>query len=65
MFFHDRPASAADEECFEKDLERQLEDELQLDELKKHRQETDKTCMVRLSKTEIAGEGGILCVLNY
>uniref|UniRef100_A0A3Q3CLM5 Dystrobrevin n=1 Tax=Haplochromis burtoni TaxID=8153 RepID=A0A3Q3CLM5_HAPBU len=40
---------AADEECFEKDLERQLEDELQLDELKKHRQETDKTCMVSYS----------------
>uniref|UniRef100_A0A3P8QF93 Dystrobrevin n=1 Tax=Astatotilapia calliptera TaxID=8154 RepID=A0A3P8QF93_ASTCA len=45
-----RPASAADEECFEKDLERQLEDELQLDELKKHRQETDKTCMVTLQQ---------------
>lgn len=35
FFFHDRPVSAADEESFEKDLERQLEDELQLDELKK------------------------------
>uniref|UniRef100_A0A668ULP7 Dystrobrevin n=1 Tax=Oreochromis aureus TaxID=47969 RepID=A0A668ULP7_OREAU len=45
-----RPASAADEECFEKDLERQLEDELQLDELKKHRQEADKTCMVTLQQ---------------
>ncbi|CAI5641020.1 unnamed protein product [Oreochromis niloticus] len=45
-----RPASAADEECFEKDLERQLEDELQLDELKKHRQEADKMCMVTLQQ---------------
>lgn len=47
-----RPASAADEECFEKDLERQLEDELQLDELKKHRQETDKTCMASNMKSK-------------
>lgn len=30
-----RPVSAADDESFEKDLERQLEDELHLDELKK------------------------------
>ncbi|XP_031593688.2 dystrobrevin alpha isoform X7 [Oreochromis aureus] len=47
-----RPASAADEECFEKDLERQLEDELQLDELKKHRQEADKTCMASNMKSK-------------
>ncbi|CAI5641010.1 unnamed protein product [Oreochromis niloticus] len=47
-----RPASAADEECFEKDLERQLEDELQLDELKKHRQEADKMCMASNMKSK-------------
>uniref|UniRef100_A0A3Q0SKR8 Uncharacterized protein n=1 Tax=Amphilophus citrinellus TaxID=61819 RepID=A0A3Q0SKR8_AMPCI len=34
-YFSDMPVSAADDESFEKDLERQLEDELQLDELKK------------------------------
>lgn len=43
-----RSASAADEESFENDLEQQLEDELKLEELMKHRQEADKTCMVRL-----------------
>lgn len=43
-----RSASAAEEESFENDLEQQLEDELQLEELMKHRQEADKTCMVRL-----------------
>uniref|UniRef100_A0A3P8RVJ2 Dystrobrevin n=1 Tax=Amphiprion percula TaxID=161767 RepID=A0A3P8RVJ2_AMPPE len=36
----------ADEESFENDLEQQLEDELKLEELMKHRQETDKTCIV-------------------
>lgn len=43
-----RSASTADEESFENDLEQQLEDELKLEELLKHRQEADKTCMVRL-----------------
>lgn len=43
-----RSASAAEEESFENDLEQQLEDELKLEELMKHRQEPDKTCMVRL-----------------
>uniref|UniRef100_A0A8C4IR32 Dystrobrevin n=1 Tax=Dicentrarchus labrax TaxID=13489 RepID=A0A8C4IR32_DICLA len=42
-----RSASAA-EESFENDLEQQLEDELKLEELMKHRQKPDKTCMVRL-----------------
>ncbi|XP_023139463.2 dystrobrevin alpha isoform X6 [Amphiprion ocellaris] len=45
-----RPASTADEESFENDLEQQLEDELKLEELMKHRQETDKTCMVTLQQ---------------
>ncbi len=43
-----RSASAAEEESFENDLEQQLEDELKLEELMKHRQEADKTCMVRI-----------------
>uniref|UniRef100_A0A3P8VLZ6 Dystrobrevin n=1 Tax=Cynoglossus semilaevis TaxID=244447 RepID=A0A3P8VLZ6_CYNSE len=38
---------AVDEDCFEHDLERQLDDEFKLDELIKHRQEPEKTCMVR------------------
>uniref|UniRef100_A0A3P8RVH1 Dystrobrevin n=1 Tax=Amphiprion percula TaxID=161767 RepID=A0A3P8RVH1_AMPPE len=45
-----RPASTADEESFENDLEQQLEDELKLEELMKHRQETDKTCIVTLQQ---------------
>lgn len=45
---HYRSASAAEDESFETDLEQQLEDELKLEELMKHRQEPDKTCMVRL-----------------
>ncbi|XP_023259528.1 dystrobrevin alpha isoform X3 [Seriola lalandi dorsalis] len=40
-----RSAGAAEEESFENDLEQQLEDELKLEELMKHRQEPDKTCM--------------------
>uniref|UniRef100_A0A8D3CJB5 Dystrobrevin n=1 Tax=Scophthalmus maximus TaxID=52904 RepID=A0A8D3CJB5_SCOMX len=48
MFACCRRARAAEEESFENDLEQQLEDELKLDELMKHRQEPDKTCMVRL-----------------
>lgn len=42
-----RGAGAAEEESFENDLERQLEGELSLEELRKHRQEPDKVCMVR------------------
>lgn len=42
-----RSSSAAEEESFENDLEQQLEEELKLEELMKHRQEPDKTCMVR------------------
>lgn len=45
-----RGASAAEEESFENDLERQLEDELSLEELLKHRQEPDSACMVRLRR---------------
>ncbi|XP_041848910.1 dystrobrevin alpha isoform X6 [Melanotaenia boesemani] len=45
-----RPASASEEEGFENNLEKQLEDELKLEELVKHRQETDKTCMVTLQQ---------------
>ncbi|KAK2822497.1 hypothetical protein Q5P01_022562 [Channa striata] len=40
-----RSASATEEERFENDLEQQLEDELM-----KHRQEPDKTCMVTLQQ---------------
>ncbi|XP_037643440.1 dystrobrevin alpha isoform X13 [Sebastes umbrosus] len=45
-----RSASAAEEESFENDLEQQLEDELKLEELRKHRQEPDKSCMVTLQQ---------------
>ncbi|XP_023259529.1 dystrobrevin alpha isoform X4 [Seriola lalandi dorsalis] len=45
-----RSAGAAEEESFENDLEQQLEDELKLEELMKHRQEPDKTCMVTLQQ---------------
>ncbi|XP_067330841.1 dystrobrevin alpha isoform X2 [Channa argus] len=41
--FHPRSASATEDERFENDLAQQLEDELM-----KHRQEPDKTCMVVL-----------------
>ncbi|KAK1878755.1 Dystrobrevin alpha [Dissostichus eleginoides] len=37
--------SAAEEESFESDLDQLLEDELQLEELMKHRQEPEKACM--------------------
>uniref|UniRef100_A0A3Q2ZU97 Dystrobrevin n=1 Tax=Kryptolebias marmoratus TaxID=37003 RepID=A0A3Q2ZU97_KRYMA len=40
------PASAAEEEGFENNLEQQLEDELQLEELMQQRQESDKARMV-------------------
>ncbi|XP_027143730.1 dystrobrevin alpha isoform X2 [Larimichthys crocea] len=46
--YKQRSASAAEGESFENDLEQQLEDELKLEELIKHRQEPEKTCMVRL-----------------
>uniref|UniRef100_A0A1A7YJW2 Dystrobrevin n=2 Tax=Iconisemion striatum TaxID=60296 RepID=A0A1A7YJW2_9TELE len=45
-----RPVSAAEEESFENNLERQLEDELKLEELVKHRQETEETCMLTLQQ---------------
>uniref|UniRef100_A0A671UU54 Dystrobrevin n=2 Tax=Sparus aurata TaxID=8175 RepID=A0A671UU54_SPAAU len=45
-----RSSSAAEEESFENDLEQQLEEELKLEELMKHRQEPDKTCMVTLQQ---------------
>ncbi|XP_058490738.1 dystrobrevin alpha isoform X1 [Solea solea] len=45
-----RMTSAADAESFENDLEQQLEDELKMEELMKHRQEPDKTCMVTLQQ---------------
>ncbi|KAM6990666.1 dystrobrevin alpha isoform 1-T1 [Tautogolabrus adspersus] len=38
------------QESFENDLEQQLEDELKLEEMMKHRQEPDKTCMVTLQQ---------------
>ncbi|KAF3699428.1 Dystrobrevin alpha [Channa argus] len=43
--FHPRSASATEDERFENDLAQQLEDELM-----KHRQEPDKTCMVTLQQ---------------
>ncbi|XP_054452786.1 dystrobrevin alpha [Anoplopoma fimbria] len=49
LIYKSRSASAADER-FENDLEQQLEDELTLDELMKHRQEPDKACMVTLQQ---------------
>ncbi|XP_010781682.1 dystrobrevin alpha isoform X3 [Notothenia coriiceps] len=42
--------SAAEEESFESDLDQLLEDELQLEELMKHRQEPEKSCMVTLQQ---------------
>ncbi|XP_062285462.1 dystrobrevin alpha [Scomber scombrus] len=45
-----RTTSAAEEESYENDLEQQLEDELKLEELMKHRQEPDKACMVTLQQ---------------
>ncbi|XP_031149953.1 dystrobrevin alpha isoform X10 [Sander lucioperca] len=45
-----RSSSAAEEESFENDLEQRLEDELKLEELIKHRQEPDKSCMVTLQQ---------------
>lgn len=44
-----RPARATEDDGFEKNLEQQLEDELKLEDLVKHRQETDKTCLVSSS----------------
>ncbi|XP_028449902.1 dystrobrevin alpha isoform X7 [Perca flavescens] len=51
-FFTYKPrcSSAAEEESFENDLEQRLEDELKLEELIKHRQEPDKSCMVTLQQ---------------
>ncbi|KAG7214763.1 hypothetical protein INR49_010655 [Caranx melampygus] len=48
--YKQRSSSAAEEESFENDLEQQLEDELKLEELMKHRQEPDKSCMVTLQQ---------------
>ncbi|XP_028282804.1 dystrobrevin alpha isoform X2 [Parambassis ranga] len=50
FMYKPRPASSAEEERFERDLEQQLEDELTLEELMKHRPETDKPCMVTLQQ---------------
>ncbi|KAM9845134.1 dystrobrevin alpha [Aulostomus maculatus] len=43
-------AAVEEEESYENDLEQQLEDELKLEELMKHRQEPDKACMVTLQQ---------------
>ncbi|XP_027877286.1 dystrobrevin alpha isoform X8 [Xiphophorus couchianus] len=45
-----RLARAAEEETFENNLDQQLEEELKLEELVKHRQETDKTCLVTMEQ---------------
>ncbi|XP_037837789.1 dystrobrevin alpha isoform X11 [Kryptolebias marmoratus] len=55
-----RPASAAEEEGFENNLEQQLEDELQLEELMQQRQESDKARMVSHMKATKAGDTGRL-----
>ncbi|XP_068593940.1 dystrobrevin alpha isoform X6 [Cebidichthys violaceus] len=49
-FFTSKPRSASAAESFENDLEQQLENELKLEELMKHRQEPDKACMVTLQQ---------------
>ncbi|XP_077581421.1 dystrobrevin alpha isoform X6 [Stigmatopora nigra] len=43
-------AAEQEEERYGNDLERQLEDELKFEELMKHRQDSDKTCMVTLQQ---------------
>ncbi|XP_061835321.1 dystrobrevin alpha isoform X6 [Nerophis lumbriciformis] len=53
--FSYKPRNAAEEEeeeqdRYENDLERQLEDELKLEKLMKHRQEAEETCMVTLQQ---------------
>lgn len=48
--YRTRTASTADEESYENNLEQQLEDELKLEELMKHRQEPDKSCMVTMQQ---------------
>uniref|UniRef100_UPI0037E7B03D dystrobrevin alpha isoform X1 n=2 Tax=Semicossyphus pulcher TaxID=241346 RepID=UPI0037E7B03D len=50
LFTYKPRSSSAAGESFENDLEQQLEDQLQLEELMKHRQEPDKTCMVTLQQ---------------
>ncbi|XP_056148499.1 LOW QUALITY PROTEIN: dystrobrevin alpha [Lampris incognitus] len=45
-----RAASAAEEESYESDLERQLEEEHKMEELMKARQEPEKACMVTLQQ---------------
>ncbi|XP_041659104.1 dystrobrevin alpha isoform X5 [Cheilinus undulatus] len=50
LFTYNPRSSSAAEESFENVLEQQLEDELKLEELMKHRQEPDKTCMVTLQQ---------------
>ncbi|XP_068196644.1 dystrobrevin alpha isoform X7 [Antennarius striatus] len=50
-FFTYKPRStSAAEESFENDLEQQLENEFKLEELMKHMQEPEKTCMVTLQQ---------------
>ncbi|KAM9719579.1 dystrobrevin alpha isoform 4-T5 [Menidia menidia] len=50
FIYKPRPVSSAEEEAFENNLDQQLEDELKLEELVRHRQETDKTCMVTMQQ---------------
>ncbi|KAM3866207.1 LOW QUALITY PROTEIN: dystrobrevin alpha [Diretmus argenteus] len=55
-FFTTKPRTtgAAEEESYENDLEQQLEDELKMEELMKHRQEPDKACMVTCSSDRVS-----------
>ncbi|XP_034039988.1 dystrobrevin alpha isoform X7 [Thalassophryne amazonica] len=48
LFTYRLRSAGAAEEGYENDLEQQLEEELKLDELVKHRQEREKVCMVTL-----------------
>ena len=46
-----RGSAVVDEDSYETDLERQLEGELKMEDLMKHRPEPEKACMVRDSRT--------------
>ncbi|KAF7666276.1 hypothetical protein LDENG_00113670 [Lucifuga dentata] len=49
-FFISKPRTPSAAESYENELEQQLEDELTLEELMKHRQEPEKACMVSLQQ---------------
>ncbi|XP_076000779.1 dystrobrevin alpha [Genypterus blacodes] len=49
-FFMSQPRTPSAAESYENELEQQLEDELKLEELMKHRQEPEKACVVSLQQ---------------